>query len=106
LLLLDYHLSGGVSTDLHVTFVEGAKIGDTILIDSRSQRQGSRLSQTYTEILLEKSGNPYQDNEHTGLKKKLVAYSSHTKIDVQLPIPLQEASSSSSQKQTIPKAKL
>ncbi|KAG0239550.1 HotDog domain-containing protein [Mortierella sp. GBAus27b] len=45
----DMHATG-VSTDLNVSFVSGAKIGDKLVIDSRCDKVGGTLAYTTVEI--------------------------------------------------------
>ncbi|GJJ68913.1 acyl-coenzyme A thioesterase 13 [Entomortierella parvispora] len=40
----------GVSTDLNVSFVSGAKLGETLTIDSRCDRIGGTLAYTTVEV--------------------------------------------------------
>ncbi|GJJ77760.1 acyl-coenzyme A thioesterase 13 [Entomortierella parvispora] len=47
----DMHATG-VSTDLNVSFVSGAKLGDTLSINSRCDRVGGSLAYTTVEILV------------------------------------------------------
>ncbi|KAF9947119.1 hypothetical protein BGZ72_010848 [Mortierella alpina] len=55
----------GVSTDLNISFISGAKIGDKLFINSRCDKIGGTLAYTSVEI---KTGD------------KLVALGRHTKF--------------------------
>ncbi|KAI8055865.1 HotDog domain-containing protein [Syncephalis plumigaleata] len=93
-------LSGGVSTDLHVSYDSGAKLGDTILIDAYIKHQTSSFSFTSADLLLEKPAspassavasagfaNPNQHNQQTKSGMKLIAHASHTKYATSVPKP-------------------
>ncbi|KAF9929206.1 hypothetical protein FBU30_001766 [Linnemannia zychae] len=57
--------STGVSTDLNVSFISGAKIGDMLSIDSRCDKIGGTLAYTSVEIKVD---------------DKIVALGRHTKF--------------------------
>ncbi|KAL8284137.1 hypothetical protein RQP46_004886 [Phenoliferia psychrophenolica] len=57
----------GVSTDIHVTFVRAAMVGEEILLKSEVVGQGKTLAYTRIEITNEKTS-------------KLLAFGSHTKF--------------------------
>ncbi|GAA5885209.1 hypothetical protein JCM16303_005906 [Sporobolomyces ruberrimus] len=56
----------GVSTDINITYVRGAKLGENLTINSQVINMGRTLAFTRTEINSSESG-------------KLLAYGSHTK---------------------------
>lgn len=56
----------GVSTDLHVTFVKAAMLGDVVHLKSEVVAQGKTLAYTRVEVSHAESG-------------KMLAFGSHTK---------------------------
>lgn len=61
----------GLSTDLHVTFIAGAKLGDLLEIEGKASKVGGTLA--FTTVTISTLGIEKEN-------KKLVATGSHTKF--------------------------
>lgn len=55
--LLSKNKPFGVSVDLHVSYLKGAKLGDEVLIDATAVRAGNRLAYMECELKHKESGS-------------------------------------------------
>jgi acyl-coenzyme A thioesterase 13 len=62
----------GVSTDIHVSYINGARIGEELLIEGKLDKLGKRLAFVRVDIRARKVGSQDSGN--------VVATGSHTKF--------------------------
>ncbi|KAF9583517.1 hypothetical protein BGW38_009284 [Lunasporangiospora selenospora] len=60
-----HFLMGGVSTDLHVTYVGASTVGDVLLVECRATKVGAGLANLSTTIRDKKSGRVIATSTHT-----------------------------------------
>ena len=69
----DNRNSTGVSTDMHVSFLNGARVGETLEVEGRVDRCGATLA--YTSVIIRKLDT--EKGESNGV---VVTMGSHTKF--------------------------